>query len=133
MPHFLAPLVHAPDSTFCLINETTGKTVASNLEPAFDSRTRRMGLLHRQRLDRGTALVLAPCAAIHTLFMRFPIDVIFVARDGTVAKVCPRIQPWRAAASLGAFAAIELAGGEAVESGTAAGDTLRLSSRPATP
>jgi uncharacterized membrane protein (UPF0127 family) len=56
-------------------------------------------------------LILAPCAAIHTCFMQFPIDVVFARRDGQILKVCSGVKPWRAAGSLGAFAAIELAAG----------------------
>ena len=128
MRHFLSPMVARPDAGFRLENERTGRTVASILEPAFDSRSRRRGLLRRDRLAAGAAIVLAPCAAIHTLFMRFPIDVVFVARDGTVARVCSRMKPWRAAFAFGAFAAIELTAGGAGESGTAVGDRLRLTS-----
>jgi len=100
--------------------------MASTLEPAFDSTARRHGLLRRDRIEPGRAIVLAPCAAIHTLFMRFPIDVVFVAKDGTVAKVCASVKPWRTAIAFGAFAAIEIAAGGADESGTAVGDRLRL-------
>jgi uncharacterized protein len=126
MRHFLSPMVAKPDACFRLENERTGGTVASTLEPAFDSLTRRHGLLRRDRLDPGVAIVLAPCAAIHTFFMRFPIDVVFVAKDGTIVKVCSNVRPWRAAIAFGAFAAIELAAGGADASGAAAGDRLRL-------
>ncbi len=119
-------MVARPDACFRLENERTGRTLASTLETAFDSRARRHGLLQRARFDAGAAIVLAPCAAIHTLFMRFPIDVVFVAKDGTVAKVCSSVKPWRTAIAFGAFAAIELAAGGADESGTAVGDRLLL-------
>lgn len=126
MPHFLSPLVATPHASFHLENDATGRTIATSLEPAFDSRSRRQGLLKRDQLDPGVAIVLAPCAAIHTLFMRFPIDVVFVAKDGTVAKICSGVKPWRTAIAFGAFAAIELAAGGAGHSGTAVGDRLRL-------
>ena len=54
---------------------------------AFDSRTRGEGCSDVPRLDRDQALVIAPCSSIHTAFMRFPIDVVFAARDGRVVKV----------------------------------------------
>jgi uncharacterized membrane protein (UPF0127 family) len=130
MGHFLSLLVARPNSSFRLENDTTGLLMASSLETAFDSAARRRGLLKRDRLDVGTAIVLAPCAAIHTLFMRFPIDVVFVARDGTVTKVCPKVKPWRTAIAFGAFAAIELAAGGADESRTTVGDRLRLEVLP---
>lgn len=128
MSHFLSPLVASPQGRFRLENGSTGLVIASTLEPAFTSSARRRGLLTRAGLNPATAVVLAPCAAIHTFFMRFPIDVVFVERDGTVAKVCSRIRPWRMAVAFGAFAAIELAAGGARD--TAVGDPLRLAVLP---
>ena len=130
MRHFLSPLLASPGPGYRLENGTTGLTMASTLETAFDSRARRHGLLRRDGLDAGVAIILAPCAAIHTWFMRFPIDVVFVAEDGTVAKICSRVKPWRTAMAFGAFAAIELAAGGADESRTAIGDRLRVEFLP---
>ena len=129
MAHFLAPLVNAPAATCALRNERTGLIVCTTLVPAFDSRSRRHGLLGLEALERHTAIVLAPCQAIHTWFMRFAIDVLFVRKDGTVLKVLATVRPWRIALSLRAFAVIELAAGVAVESQTRAGDRLKLISR----
>ena len=112
-----------------LRNERTGLTVSTTLLPAFDSRSRRRGLLGRHALERHTALILAPCRAIHTWFMRFAIDVLFVRKDGTILEVLPSVSPWRIALSLRAFAVIELAAGVAVESETRAGDRLKVVSR----
>ena len=92
MSHFLQPLLSGRESRR-LVNERTGELVAAILEAAFDSATRRRGLLGREDLDEGRALVLAPCNAIHTCGMRFPIDVLFVARDGLDACVCRDIVP----------------------------------------
>ena len=130
MPHFLSTLIARPGTDCRLQNGTTGLTMASRVETAFDSKSRKQGLLQRDGIDPESAIVLAPCAAIHTLFMRFPIDVIFVARDGTVAKVCSRVKPWRTAIALGAFAAIELAAGTAAASRTSIGDQLRVEFLP---
>jgi uncharacterized membrane protein (UPF0127 family) len=126
MRHFLSALAAAPGARFHLANETSGRLVSVVVEPAFTSGARRHGLLQRDALDPDTAMVLAPCGAIHTCLMRFPIDVVFVSRDGTVAKVCARVRPWRAAFAWGAFAAIELVAGGADRSHTAVGDRLRL-------
>ena len=73
--------------------------------------------------------MLAPCQAIHTWFMRFAIDVLFVRKDGTVLEVLPGVSPWKIALSLRAFAVIELAAGVAVESETRAGDRLEVVAR----
>ena len=126
MPHFLSPLVGGPSTTLRLRNERTGLALASCIESAFDSATRRRGLLGRDALDPDAALVLAPCSGIHTFFMRFPIDVVFARRDGVVVKVRPHLEPWRLVVAYKAFAAIELATGAAAASGTRPGDRLVL-------
>ena len=96
-----------------LINERTNGTVASIVELAVTRKARKRGLLGRHGLDVSAALMLAPCPAVHTAFMRFTIDVVFVDRDGRVRKIVRGLAPWRMSASLGAYAAIEFtAGGE---------------------
>ena len=124
MPHFLSDLVRDPGGSFRLRNERTGLTLAMRVECAFDSRSRRTGLLGRRSLRYDTALVLAPCAAVHTISMRFPIDVIFARRDGVVTRVYTDLPPWRIAVSVRAFAAIELDAGVARRTGTRRGDRL---------
>ena len=71
-----------------------------------------------RRMDDGSALILAPCSSIHTFFMRFAIDVLFVNNDGRVRR-CIRLFPRGASPiALGAFAAIELPAGTAAASDT---------------
>ncbi len=111
MPSFLSPLARAPHASCALRNTRTGETLAERLEPAFDRETRNRGLLGRDGLDPGSALVLAPCNSVHTWFMRFPIDLLFVTRDGTVKKVRSAVPPWRIALSWGVLAVIELPAG----------------------
>jgi uncharacterized membrane protein (UPF0127 family) len=128
--HFLSPLVSAAAAgEFLLRHERTGQPIASVLETAFDAKSRNRGLLGRDGLASDAALILAPCASIHTFFMRFAIDVLFVRKDGTVAKVRERIVPMRAACALGGFAAIELVAGRVAIVGVRAGDRLLLERR----
>src|SRR5580704_8893852 len=96
--------------------------LAVEIEPAFDSRSRNRGLLGRRSLDDGSALILAPCSSIHTFFMHFAIDVLFV-------KMYRDLRAWRIAFAVGAFAAIELPAGTAAASDTRSGDTVVLASR----
>src|SRR5215208_4603797 len=124
MKSFLNPLLRAGNVDHLLENATTGEVVARHLLTAFDSKERRQGLLGRESLPEGTAIIIAPSNAVHTFFMRFAIDIAFVARDGRVIKVRSSVQPWRLAAALRAFAVIELAAGTLERSRTAAGDTL---------
>jgi uncharacterized protein len=92
-------------------NARTGEVVASEVEVANTRRTRRRGLLGRDSLDVSAALVLSPCCSIHTAFMRFPIDVVFVDRDGQVTRIVRDLPPWRLAIAPRAHAVVELAGG----------------------
>jgi uncharacterized membrane protein (UPF0127 family) len=126
---FLSPLVAGGTQPFSLRNATTGMVVATSVEPAIDSATRRRGLLGRDGLAEGTALVIAPSNAVHTFFMRFAIDLVFVRRDGRVTKVRPGVPARRVVVSPGAFGVIEMAAGGV--SGVTTGDYLELA--PASP
>jgi len=124
--HFLAPLVASPDRTWSVRNLTSGRVLVSQLEAAFDSATRKKGLLGRDGLDAGAGLVIAPCGGVHTFFMRFPIDVVFAARDGRVVKVSHAVKPWRLALAVSAFCVIELPAGTAAACAMRPGDRLEL-------
>jgi uncharacterized membrane protein (UPF0127 family) len=85
------------------------------------------GLLGRSRLASGEGLLIRPTSAIHTCFMRFPIDAVFLDRDLVVVKVVSELRPWRVAARRGAKSVLELAAGESRRRGIQAGEQLRLS------
>jgi uncharacterized membrane protein (UPF0127 family) len=131
MKSFLNPLLRARDTKHVLENARTGEVVADHLLTAFDSAERRQGLLGRDALAEGSAIIIAPCSAVHTFFMRFAIDIAFVARDGKVIKVRSAVRPWRIAAASGAFAVVELAAGGLARARTESGDVLTC--RPASP
>jgi len=122
--HFLRECLQAPAAPWTLCNTTTGATLATSVVPAFDRVTRKRGLLGLERLDKGAAMILAPCAGVHTWFMHFPIDILFVSRQGDVLKVRRGVGPWRLAVRLGAFAVVELAAATSV--GTEPGHRLAL-------
>jgi uncharacterized membrane protein (UPF0127 family) len=111
---------------FALLNERTGGVLASAVEVAGTSESRRRGLLGRDTLDPSAALVIAPCSAIHMFFMRFAIDAVFVDRQGRVLKIVHDLKPWRIAASFGAFAVVEMGSGSVRRSDVAVGDRLSV-------
>jgi uncharacterized membrane protein (UPF0127 family) len=82
------------------------------------------GWMFRQPAQAGPGLWLAPCDAIHTLFMRFEIDVVFLDDERRVMLVDHRVRPWRMRACLGAQSVIELPAGRAMALGLAAGDQI---------
>ena len=121
---FLTLLVRDGTGPFELRNERTGGVVATEILRAFDSTTRRRGLLKHASLPAGCAMIIAPTSAIHTFFMRFAIDVAFVAKDGLVVKAYPALAAWRIAWAFGAYAAVELPAGALDQAATRAGDRL---------
>ena len=88
--------------------------------------SRLRGLLGRSELPAGEGLLLRPSPSIHTWFMRFPIDVLFLDRDLRVLAVRPEVRPWRMAWQQGARAVLELAAGEALSRDIRPGDQLVL-------
>jgi uncharacterized protein len=85
---------------------------------------RMRGLLGRTDLPRGEGVLLRPAGSIHTFFMRFSIDAVFVDRKGIVVGVEHELKPWRTARRRGAHAVLELAAGEADARGVTAGQQL---------
>jgi uncharacterized membrane protein (UPF0127 family) len=84
------------------------------------------GLLGKRGLDSGEGLLIRPAPSVHTFFMRFPIDVVFLSRQGEVLKVAERVPPWRARSCRHSYAVLELAAGEAGRRGIALGDRLDI-------
>jgi uncharacterized protein len=87
---------------------------------------RMRGLLGRSGLEKGEGLLLRPASSVHTFFMRFPIDVVFLSRDGEVLKIAEAVPPWRTVAARGAKAVVELPAGEARRRGLTVGMWLDL-------
>jgi uncharacterized membrane protein (UPF0127 family) len=84
------------------------------------------GLMGKKELPAGEGILLRPCASVHTMFMRFPIDVVFCDRDLRVLGVASEVPKWRVRSQRGAKVAIELASGEAGRCGVGIGVGLRL-------
>ena len=88
--------------------------------------TRMRGLLGRRGLRGGEGLLLQPAGSVHTFFMRFPIDVVFLDAERRILRIAPNVRPWRAAGAKKAKSVLELAAGEAARIGMTAGSILRL-------
>ena len=109
-----------------LMNERTRQPVATSVEIAATRKSRRRGLLGRDGLDEASAMLLAPCTAVHTVGMRFAIDVVFVDRQGYAVKVVRGLRPWRIALAAGGRAVIEMAAGSLRWGQVLPGDRLYL-------
>ena len=86
--------------------------------------TRLRGLLGRRGLGAQEGLLLRPVNAIHTLFMRFPIDVVFLDRDYEIVKIVGAVRPWRFAAARRAKVVLELPAGTATRARLRVGERL---------
>ena len=124
---FLRPLLRDISPKHALRNVRNGHVLATDLIVAFDSKTRKTGLLKHDSLADGSAMLIAPTNAVHTFFMRFPIDIAFVNRDGLIVKTYAAVPPWRIAAALRAHAVIEMPPGTLAKNETGVGDILSIS------
>jgi uncharacterized membrane protein (UPF0127 family)/CheY-like chemotaxis protein len=95
-----------------------------------DRWTRRLrGLLGRRRLDPGEGLLLRPSFSIHTAFMRFPIDAVFLDHDLVALKIVEGLRPFRTASCRGAREVVELSAGECARRGHKVGDRVAWASQ----
>lgn len=130
------PLIHqgkpparsGSKSSSCLrIRNLTRQTeIASCAEVADTSATRSKGLLGRTGLPPGGGLWIVPCESVHTFFMKFPLDLIYLDRKKRVKKVRGNVGPWRLSACLSAHSIIELPAGTVQNTQTHRGDQLEF-------
>ncbi len=119
----------AMQSSQILYNKTRGNVVAARVVRADTFWRRLRGLMGRTRLDfpTGTALVITPCKQVHTFFMCFAIDVLFVDADFHVVQVLPQLRPNRVSPHVkSARRVIELPPGTIAASGITRRDMLAV-------
>ena len=110
-----------------VLNATKGTVLGESVVVADTSLTRMKGLLGRTGLEAGGGMLIFPSQAVHTIAMRFPIDVIFVDRKDRVVHVQPKLVPYRVAGvHWKAQWVLELPAGIIAESSTAVGDELLI-------
>lgn len=107
------------------IDARTGAVVLDRVRLAAGPWGSFKGLMFDAALPDGHGLLFRPARGIHTHFMRFPIDLIFLDATGTVVAIREAMRPWRFDFTFAA-AAIEANGGAARAAGIAVGDRLRF-------
>lgn len=117
-----------PERLFRVMNLTRSTVLATSVQVADTSATRRRGLLGRLSLSLEEGLWIIPCESVHTLFMRFPIDLIYLDREKRVRQLTSNLTPWRLSACLSADSVLELAAGSIGASQSEEGDLLDFSS-----
>ncbi len=108
-------------------NTADGSIIASSVEHAESLWARSRGLLGRKGLGKGEGLLLDPCSGIHTFGMAFPIDALFLNREGKVVHMVREMGPFRMSRYVfSARTVLELPAGAIQESGVQVGDRLLL-------
>ncbi len=107
-------------------NRDRGTVLADAADVADTSEKRRTGLLKHTELKPGTGLWISPCESVHSFFMKFAIDVVYLDRGKRVKKVRRSMVPWRMSACLTARSVLELPVGTIQASETQEGDQLEF-------
>jgi len=107
-----------------ITNLTRNTVLGERIDVADTSAKRRTGLMKHTGLDAGEGLWIVPCESVHTFFMKFAIDLVYLGKDRKVRKVRHAVKPWRMSACLSAHSILELPAGVAERTGTLAGDEL---------
>lgn len=107
-------------------NPSRQTVLADRAQIADTSKTRKVGLLKHHGLERGEGLWITPCEGVHTVGMRFSIDVVFLDKKHKVVKIRAAMPRWRMAACLWAHSVLELPSGTAAATQTATGDQLEF-------
>jgi len=119
---------HAPQDFRLRVSNLTRQTVlATSMELANTDAKRRKGLLGRDGLSSGGGMWICPCEAVHTFWMRFPIDLVYLDRKNRIRKLVSEVRPWRLSGCLRAHSVIELPSGTIRATQTQPGDTLEFS------
>ena len=108
-----------------------GRIVCERVVVADRAHRRMRGLLGRKYLRQGEGMVLRPGWSIHTAFMRFPIDAVFLDADQVVIRIEHEVGPWRTVSCRGAREVVEMAAGESRRRGLEVGDRVAWASRSA--
>jgi uncharacterized membrane protein (UPF0127 family) len=110
-----------------LRNTTRGTVLATDVRFALRRRERTRGLLGRESMEPGEALVFPRCRQVHMVGMLFPIDVLFLDRQGKVVRCVSDLQPGRLSPWVRrACTTVELQAGTLERTGTAAGDLVAV-------
>lgn len=114
-------------------NQTRGTLIGDGIDAAQTSAQRRTGLLKHRKLDDGGGLWIVPCEAVHTFFMKFAIDLIYLDRGHRVRATVRALPPWRFSMCLPAHSVLELPTGTIDRTNTQKGDQLTLEPRETNP
>ena len=91
-----------------ILNKTKGNTVSGQAKIADSFLKRLIGLTFRKDMAEDEALIFYQASSIHTFFMRFPIDLVFLNKEKRIIRIVEAIRPWKAVFCSGAYLTLEL-------------------------
>ena len=109
-----------------VLNVTRNTQIATRAEVAGSGVKRSKGLLGRKGLEPGGGMWIVPCEAVHTFFMQFALDLIYIDKKNRIRKVRSNVGPWRLSACLSAHSIIELPVGAIRDSQSQPGDIVKF-------
>ncbi len=115
-----------PEKRLRVENLTRRTLLASSMEVADTAARRNKGLLGRERLLPGEGLWIVPCESVHTFWMQFSIDLVYLDSKKAIRKLVSEVRPWRLSGCLWAHSVLELPSGTIRETRTQMGDTLEF-------
>ena len=101
-----------------------GSVLIDNLLLAESSIERMRGLLGRPQFDNDSALIIPQCNSVHTLFMKYTIDVVYLNKKGVILKIVRSLKPWRFSGCLKAFYTLEMLAENSLHKELSIGQTL---------
>ena len=112
----------------------TGLVIADHVRVAATRAERRRGLLGRSHLQPGEALLITPCNGVHMFFMRFPIDMLALDKNGLVVDAVSDLRPWRIRLpKRGSHSVLEMAAGTILQTQTKIGHRIAIDLRASMP
>jgi len=119
-----------PEPRLHVTNLTRRTVLATSMEVAASASKRNKGLLGRNGLAPGEGLWIVPCESVHTFFMRFAIDLVYLDRQKRIRKLRGSVAPWRLSMCLSAHSILELPSGTIQATQTKCGDQLEFTPAP---
>ena len=101
-------------------------TISQEAQMADTFLRRLVGLMFKKSISSGYALIFRNATSIHTFFMRFPIDIVFLDKDNQIIRICEALKPWRMVLCSRSKTTIELPAHKTSENSLKIGDFLQI-------
>lgn len=109
-----------------IVNETKGVTIVSLAKIASNFFSRLLGLMFKKKIKKDEALIFYQAPSIHTFFMRFPIDIVFLDKTMKVKRIVNCLRPGKAVICKGAYVTIEFFSGKIKDENISLGDQIKI-------